>query len=197
MKTFWLCFFPLFVAVDAIGVLPIFMTLTQNMDAGGVRRSIIQSVVTATAVALVFLFLGTALLAYLGIQVADFMVAGGVLIFAIALSDMLRTTPANTALLDMDTLGAVPLGVPLIAGPAVLTTSLLLINAYGALPTAIAVIVNILLAGAVFSLAPCIHNFLGKAGSRTISKIANLLLAAIAVMMIRKGIVSFVATLPS
>lgn len=195
MKTFWLCFFPLFVAVDAIGVLPIFMTLTQDMDAKGVRRSIIQSVITATAVALVFLFLGTALLAYLGIQVADFMVAGGVLIFAIALSDMLRTIPANTALLDMDTLGAVPLGVPLIAGPAVLTTSLLLINAYGALPTAISVVVNILLAGAVFRLAPYIHNFLGKAGSRTVSKISNLLLAAIAVMMIRKGITELILSL--
>jgi len=197
MKTFWLCFFPLFVAVDAIGVLPIFLGLTQDLAKHEVRRTIIQSVVTATAVALAFLFLGTALLVYLGIQVADFMVAGGVLIFAIALSDMLRTTPANTALLDTDTVGAVPLGVPLIAGPAVLTTSLLLINAYGALPTAVSLVVNILLAGAVFRLAPYIHNFLGKAGSRTISKIANLLLAAIAVMMIRKGIVAFITQLPS
>jgi len=197
MKTFWLSFFPLFVAVDAIGVLPIFISLTDGMAAKEIRRTIIQSIITATAVALVFLYLGTALLVYLGIQVADFMVAGGVLIFAIALSDMLRTTPSNTALLDMDTLGAVPLGVPLIAGPAVLTTSLLLINAYGALPTAVSLIVNILLAGAVFRLAPYIHNFLGKAGSRTISKIANLLLAAIAVMMIRKGIVAFITHLPS
>jgi multiple antibiotic resistance protein len=195
MKTFWLCFFPLFVAVDPIGILPIFMGLTQNLAKSEVRRTILQSVVTATAVALAFLFLGMALLTYLGIQVADFMVAGGVLIFAIALSDMLRTNPSNTALLDMETVGAVPLGVPLIAGPAVLTTSLLLINAYGALPTAISLIVNILLAGAVFSLAPYIHNFLGKAGSRTISKISNLLLAAIAVMMIRKGITELVAAI--
>ena len=196
MKTFWLCFFPLFVAVDAIGILPIFMSLTQDLDAKGVRRSIIQSVVTAMAVALAFLFLGTALLNYLGIQVADFMVAGGVLIFAIALSDMLRTTSDNPPAVDKDTFGAVPLGVPLIAGPAVLTTSLLLINAYGALPTAIALIVNILITGAVFSLAPHIHRFLGKAGSRTISKIANLLLAAIAVMMIRKGITELILSLP-
>ena len=195
MKTFWLCFFPLFVAVDPIGILPIFMGLTQNLAKSEVRRTILQSVVTATAVALAFLFLGMALLTYLGIQVADFMVAGGVLIFAIALSDMLRTNPSNTALLDMETVGAVPLGVPLIAGPAVLTTSLLLINAYGALPTAISLIVNILLAGAVFGLAPYIHKFLGKAGSRTISKISNLLLAAIAVMMIRKGITELILSL--
>lgn len=197
MKTFWLCFLPLFVAVDAIGLLPLFLGQTQDMAAREVRRVIVQSVLTAMGVALAFLFLGTALLDYLGIQVADFMVAGGALIFAIALSDLLRTTSDNPPSIDKDTFGAVPLGVPLIAGPAVLTTSLLLINAYGALPTAIALVVNILITGAVFSLAPHILRFLGKAGSRTISKIANLLLAAIAVMMIRKGIEAFITHLPS
>lgn len=191
MKTFWLCFVPLFVAVDAIGLLPLFLGLTQPMPRDAVRRIIVQSVITAAVVALAFLLAGAALLAYLGVQVDDFMVAGGILIFAIALADMLRTESAPPAV-DHETFGAVPLGVPLIAGPAVLTTSLLLANAYGPVPTAAALISNILIAGTAFLLAGHIHRFLGKAGSRTISKIANLLLAAIAVMMVRKGITAFI-----
>jgi len=192
MKSFWLSFVPLFVAVDAIGLLPMFISLTHEMDKPRIRRIIFQSVVTATAVALAFLAVGTALLKYLGITVADFMIAGGILIFVIAMSDILRTEkPLLQA--DPESLGAVPLGVPLITGPAVLTTSLLLINAYGPVPTGTALVTNMLIAGLVFSLARHIHRFLGKAGAKTVSKIANLLLAAIGVMMVRKGI-AFIIT---
>lgn len=76
MRPFWLCFVPLFVAVDAIGVLPMFMSLTQNIDSRRIRRVIYQSIVTATMVALIFLAIGTWVLKLLGITVGDFMVAG-------------------------------------------------------------------------------------------------------------------------
>lgn len=192
MKGFLLCFVPLFVAVDAIGVLPMFMGFTQDIDRSRIRRIILQSVITATMVALIFLALGIAIMRLLGITVADFMIAGGVLLFIISISDLLTSEKIQRKF-DPESLGAVPLGVPLITGPAVLTTSVLLMNDHGFIPTAVALVLNILIAGAVFSLSSPIHRFLGNAGSKTISKITSLLLAAIAVMIVRKGIMFFIA----
>jgi len=82
----------------------------------------------------------------------------------------------------------VPLGTPLIVGPAVLTTSLVIVSHYGIIPTMISVIANILVAGFVFSLSSSLMGFLGEAGSKALSKVTSLLLAAIAVMLIRKGL---------
>jgi multiple antibiotic resistance protein len=84
-------------------------------------------------------------------------------------------------------LRAVPLGAPLIVGPAVLTTSMVIISQYGLVATLISVVVNISLAGIIFSGAATVMRFLGEAGSKALSKIMSLLLAAIAVMLIRKG----------
>jgi multiple antibiotic resistance protein len=192
MESFWLCFVPLFVAVDAIGVLPMFMGLTQGIGTHEVRRIVSQSVITATIVALVFLVAGTAILTLLGITVADFMVAGGILLFVVSMSDLLSTEKVQRRV-DRESLGAVPIGVPLITGPAVLATSILLINEHGFIPTASAIVVNILIAGLVFRFAESIHGILGKAGVKTVSKIASLLLASIAVMIIRKGLASFIS----
>jgi len=187
MKEFWLCFVPLFVAVDAIGMIPVFLAFTQDVSPKKRRRIIYQSVITATLVALGFLGAGTAILRLLGITIADFMVAGGILLFVIAMSDLLSTEKQQRKV-DPDSLGAVPLGVPLITGPAVLTTGMLLLNEHGLLLTALAIAANILLAGAMFGLADLVSRFLGKAGAKIISKISSLLLAAIAVMIVRKGI---------
>jgi len=187
LRSFWLCFVPLFVAVDAVGVLPIFLTLTEELNPLKVKRVIYQSMATAAAVALSFLAVGTGVLKLLGITVADFMVAGGVLLFVISMSDLITTDKARRQV-DPDSLGAVPLGVPLIAGPAVFTTSILLVNEHGVVPAALALLTNIAIAGAVFLAAGSINRLLGKAGAKTVSKIAALLLAAIAVMIVRKGI---------
>lgn len=192
MLEFWLCFVPLFVAVDAVGVLPIFLSLTQGMDRDKVRQAIYRSVITAAVVALAFLALGTAILHLLGITVADFMVAGGILLFVLAIGDLLANKKLQRQV-DSNSLGAVPLGVPLITGPAVLTTSMLLLNQYGAGWTAAAIVANILIAGAVFFFAGTISRVLGQVGEKILSKIAMLLLAAIGVMMVRKGIESFIA----
>jgi len=83
LKSFWLCFVPLFVAVNAIGVLPMFISLTEGLDIRRVRRVLYQSVVTATVVGLSFLAVGQAVLRLLGITVADFVVAGGTLLFTL------------------------------------------------------------------------------------------------------------------
>ena len=192
MKSFLLCFVPLFVAVDPVGVLPLFLGLTQGVSPGRRRRIIARSVVTAAAVALLFVAAGPAVLRLLGITIADFMVAGGVVLFGMSLAELV--TPGKAARRpDPASLGAVPLGVPLITGPAVLTTSMLLVDQYGLLPTALAVSANVLLAGAVFLCAEIINRLLGKAGASIVSKVGNLLLAAIAVMMVRKGLTALLS----
>lgn len=186
------CGVPLFVAVDAVGVLPLFVALTEGMSAEQRRRALGQSLVTAAVVALAFIWLGRAVLRLLGITVQDFMIAGGAMLFVISLNDLLAAKPRRRAV-DPDSLGVVPIGVPLITGPAVLTTSLLLLNEYGALPTAAALLLNVALAGAVFAASGLLLRILGRAGAKAVSKVASLLLAAIAVMMMRKGIVQLLA----
>lgn len=193
MAEFWLCFVPLFVAVDALGVLPMFINLTDGLEQKKVRRIILESIVIATVVALGFLMLGKIVLRLLGITVADFMIAGGTLLFVISLNDML-TLEKKQLSVDPESLGAVPIAVPLIVGPAVLTTTILLVNQYGFAKTGSATVLNILIAGIVFSLSNSINKIMGKSGAKTVSKLASLILAAIAVMMIRRGITIFLTS---
>jgi multiple antibiotic resistance protein len=192
MNNFWLCFVPLFVAVDALGLLPVFMGLTQELPRARIRRIIFESVITAMIVALAFLFIGKGILTLLGITVADFMIAGGALLFVLSLSDLIAAEKRRLQS-DQEEVGAVPLGVPLMVGPGVLTTTILLINQYGMIPTVSATIVNIVIAGMVFWMSGSINRILGRAGTRTISKLSSLILAAIGVMMVRKGIMLLIA----
>lgn len=192
MKSFWLCFVPLFVAVDVIGLLPLFISLTSGMNKKQIRKIILQSTITALAVALIFIAVGTGIFKLLNISVADFMIAGGSLLFVISIRDILAADK-QPAQVDPESVGAVPIGVPLITGPAVLTTSLLLINEHSALTTSLAIAANILIVGIMFMVAPLINRVLGKTGSKAVSKIISLLLAAIGVMVVRKGIAMYIA----
>ena len=190
---FLLAFIPIFVAVDVIGVLPIFVTLTHSLRKDEKKRIVIQSLLTATCLALGFIFLGKATFRLLGITVSDFMIAGGVVLLCIAMIDLL--SPGKQRRLPAKELGVVPLGTPLIVGPAVLTTSLILIDQYGIAATVFAVLANILLGGIVFIFSEIIFKVLGEGGARALSKVMALFLAAIAVMMIRKGIMQIVTGL--
>jgi len=188
MEVFWLCFVPLFVAVDGIGLLPLFLGLTEGLTAAERRRVVVESVVTAMVVAIAFLFFGQWLFGVLGITEGDFMMAGGAMLFALAMADLFAATKMQRQAEARD-VGAVPIGVPLTVGPAVLATILLLANQYGRVPTVLSIVCNILLAGLMFSFADAIHRLLGRNGVRTISKITTLILAAIAVKMIREGVI--------
>jgi len=178
-------------AVNIIGVLPMFICFTEGLDRQKINRIIVQSVVTATIVAVIFLAIGKIILDLLGITVSDFMIAGGALLFCIAIIDIINHTKQRR--MPEKDLGAVPIGTPLIVGPAVLATSLVIISQYGPLPTIIAVIANILIAGLVFNSSYWLIKVLGDAGTKALSKIMSLLLAAIAVMLIRKGIMMFLS----
>lgn len=187
LRNILLAFIPLFAAVDAVGLLPVFVSLTQGMQEAEKRRVIYQSTLTGGLLAVGFVFLGRAIFRFLGIAMGDFLIAGGAILFCISIIDIV--SPASETRRPSADLGAVPLGTPLIAGPAVLTTSLAIIQEYGLPATLIAIIVNIALCGVLLRLSGVLLRFLGKPGSRALSKITSLLLGAIAVMLVRKGIV--------
>ncbi len=189
LKSFVLAFIPLFVTVDPLGILPIFVSLTHGADKKKKRKIIIESLWTATALAVFFIFLGKIIFQILGISMGDFMIAGGAILFCISIIDLLQ--PGKQYRLPPQDLGVVPIGTPLIVGPAVLTTSLMIIDIHGVYITLFAVLLNILLVGYIFFHAEALMKVLGHAGSLALSKIMALLLAAIAVMMIRKGVVFF------
>jgi len=191
LRDFVLSFVPLFFAVDAVGVLPIFVGLTEDLDARARRKVVVQSTLTALGVAVGFLAFGKTVFSLLGITVPDFMVAGGLLLMLIAVSDLI--TGQKLARKVGDTIGAVPIGMPLVVGPATLTTSLMLVDAHGWAATLAALVANIVLAGGVLLSSQLLTRLLGPAGSRVVSKVASLILAAIAVMMMRKGLTLMIA----
>lgn len=187
LHTFWLCFVPLFIAGDAIGALPVFMSITEGIGKKEMPRLLVISVITAGVVGLAFVFVGEWLLQLMGITVADFMVAGGSMLFVIALGDLVMFEKP-TRRVHAEEIGPVPIGVPLIVGPGVLTTVMLLVKEYGFLPTTSALVANIILAAVIFYTRNFIIRLVGKNGTKVISKIASLFLAAIAVMIFRKGL---------
>lgn len=186
-----LTFIPMFFTVDPIGILPVFASLTHGMTQKEKHKIITQSLVTASLVAVGFIFLGKAIFHFLGITMGDFMVAGGIILFCLAMVDL--TFQGTTRRQVPAELGAVPIGTPLIVGPAVLTISLMLMSVHGIGITLIALFFNIAIVGVVFFFCDTLMSFLGPSGSRALSKVMMLLLAAIGVMMVRRGIVEIMS----
>lgn len=179
-------FIPLFVAMDIFVVLPIFISVTNNMTESKRSAVVRQSIVTALVVSMVFVVIGRAVFRILGITVDDFKIAGGLILLVIAILDLIRHSEDRRR--PHETIGVVPIGVPLIIGPAVLTTLIVLISNYGLIPTTISLILNLLIVWISFVKAHEIIKLFGKNGIVAISKVMALLLAAIAVMMVRLGL---------
>jgi len=186
MGEFLLAFLPLFVAIDVIGVLPVFVGITSGLADEQRQKLVAQATVTAFAVSVLFLAAGQALFSVLGITENDFRVGGGIVLLVLAVHDLLFSHDVERA--PGPTIGVVPLGIPLIMGPAALTTIIVLVNAYGFWIALAALLANLGIVWFVFARARSIARVLGEAGSKAVAKVAALFLAAIAVMMIRSGI---------
>jgi len=186
LRTFLQTFIPLFVAIDPFGMVPVFLGVTDGMSDARRRRVTFEAVTAATVICLAFMFLGESLFGFLGIRDFDFRIAGGVLLLVLAVYDLL--IPGKPAVHEPDTVGIVPLAMPLIAGPATLTTTLVLVTRYGYFPTALGLSVNFLLLLATLCGASALARLLGVNTLRAASKLVMVLLAAIAVNLIRVGI---------
>ena len=184
-QNFPLAFIPLFVAIDVIGILPIFMSLVEGVEKPQKARFINQSVITALSVSIGFLAVGKFVFSILGIEIYDFKMAGGLLLLVFAINDLLFSEKSKKTITS--TMGVVPLGIPLVVGPAVLTTIIVTVDTYGYIPTITSLVVNLFIVWIVFLKSNFIYRVMGEGGSKAFAKVASLLLAAIAVMMIRRG----------
>lgn len=189
LQEFGLTFVPLFVAMDAIGVLPILLPLTQDMKVRERRRVTRLAVLTALGLGLGFVAVGKGIFLFLGIEVADFLIAGGLILFLLAAKDLITGKMLEAeASVGADMIGVVPLGTPLVVGPAVLTTLLILIDLYSIVIVIVSFIINLAIAWLLFAQANRVVAFLGQGGVRATSKVVSLFLAAIAIKMIRQGV---------
>ncbi len=185
IQKFLLAFIPVFVAIDPIGLVAIFMGLGTNASHEHRRHQALLGLLTGLLVAIGFIFLGKAIFAALGITVADFQVAGGLILLALAVRELVGYGRADR---DTDNeFGVVPLGMPLVAGPALLTALLILIDSVGVVYTLLSLIVNLAIVAVALCNAERFARLMGKQGLRGISKIIALLLAAIAISLIRRG----------
>lgn len=176
---------PLFVAIDPIGLVPMFLALTNGLSQEERNQIATQATFTAGVVSLGFMAVGKALFDVLGITVPDFQVAGGLIFFIIAARDIVggpeAITPARRHL------GVVPLGTPLVAGPATLTALLMVTDAQGVLMTLLAFLLNLVLVWVAFRQCERLVRVVGLRALQAFSKIVSLFLAAYAVSMVRRG----------
>ena len=186
-EKFLRAFIPLFVAIDPIGLAAIFLGLGQNIAPAQRQKIAGQATWTGGLVALGFLLLGQSVFKALGISVSDFQIAGGLILFILAAKDLVHSA-AETEKMP-DDFGVVPLGMPLIAGPALITTLLVLAEtlSIGLVITLVALAVNLTLVVAALHYSEWLGRKISPTGMRAISKIISMLLAAIAVSMIRRG----------
>ena len=184
---FVIAFIPIFVAIDAVGMVAIFIGLGADVDEKRRHREALIGIGTALGISIGFVFLGKVIFEALGITVADFQVAGGLLLLTFAVRDLLDVgsdkKPTNADF------GIVPLGMPLIAGPALLTALLVLNDSVGPVYTLLSLVVNLVIVAVVFYYAERLTKWLGRQGIKGVSKLVSLLLAAIAVSLIRRGLV--------
>jgi multiple antibiotic resistance protein len=185
LKPFFLAFTGIFVALDIVGATPMYLAMTRGLSRRQRNRIVDLSMGVALVVALLFLAAGQAIFRWLGITIFDFKIAGGIVLLLISLADLVGGPEAKQQ--PSGSTGVVPLAVPLITGPGVLTTLVLQVPVFGFLVTGAALVVNYALGWYVLRRSETLTRWIGKDGTVVISKIASLLLAAIAVAMIRNG----------
>jgi multiple antibiotic resistance protein len=197
MRPYIESFLPLFVAINPMGIIPIYLSVTENLTAAERRRLTLQAMVTAVGLAVLILFAGQLIFSLLGITVNDLRVGGGLILLVLSISNLIfgdyrRRDPTEGGEEDLASVGVVPIGIPLIVGPAAITSILVSREAFGYIPTLVSLLINMVLVFLTLAASPYIGRVTGSAGSRAIAKVASLFLAAISVAMIRAGVMGMI-----
>ena len=177
---------PLFIVIDALGILPFVISMSEGMSKQERYKVIHVATITATVVGLVFLFFGQFILRVMNISVGSFAIAGGLILLVLAIKHM--TTGRMIELIKEEMVAVVPIGTPLTVGPATITTLLLLATQFPLYMVLVSFALNMLIAWAIFMAGGQVARFLGQGGLKAVSKVFSLLLAAIAVTMIIHGL---------
>lgn len=188
MELFLLAFVPLFVAIDPVGAIPLFLGATEGFTTSEKRQLALEAVITAFIVGAIFGLTGHYIFSFLGITPADFKIAGGLLLLIFSVREIYGHSPKLTKGETRDSfIGIVPLGIPLIAGPAMITTMLILHDLHSQKTILMALVANLLITLALFVYSDQIVRITGEAFGKVVAKVVAIFLAAIGVMMIRKG----------
>jgi multiple antibiotic resistance protein len=185
-------FIPLFFAMDVVGILPVYVSMTKDVFIDKRQRIVNQAAITAFMISFSFIYLGKGIFRFLGITIPDFKIAGGILLLIFSINDLLFGQRSRRRTNAEETMGVVPIGMPLIIGPAVLTTLLLSVGNNGYNATLVSLILNIGIVWLVFRYSEFAIKTIGNAGATAVGKVFSLLLAAIAVEMIRLGVTDIV-----
>lgn len=186
-------FVTLFVIMDPVGNLPIFISLTKGMPISEVRRNVDRAVFVAAVLLYVFLFLGLRIFDLFGINLDSFQIAGGIILLIIGILYVFGTSLKYVKHHGTDL--SVPIGTPLLTGPGVITTTIILVKENGTLVTVIAAFLALLATWLILMQATRLYKILGEHWTNIISRVMGIILAAIAVNLITEGVLNIIGPL--
>jgi multiple antibiotic resistance protein len=178
----------LFSIFDPFGTVPIFMAITEEYPQQ--RKKIVrQSIIVATIILFVFAYVGWVIFGALGITINDFRIAGGIVLFAVAFEHLGGRKEKSSA--EPSQLAVFPLATPLLAGPGAISTVIILSNPpYSPFLAFVVIVLNSFLAYVILDKSEWVQRILGVNGTRALTSITALLIAALAVSFVRQGIVN-------
>ena len=177
----------LFAVINPIGTIPLFASMTQKMQKNERDRVLKTTVITASALLMIFAVAGTQILSIFGITISSFMIAGGILLFVVSI-ELLTHGGWRFGGTVSDESGVVPLAFPLLAGPGAITTVILSFQMSGLMVTILSIAIVIGITYIVFFLTGTLYRILGRRGSLIITRIFAVLIAAIAVQYVVDGL---------
>ena len=177
----------LFIVVDPFGNIPIFMGLTEKMPKEKERKTYNTAVLVGVVLLLIFAFTGQEIFTLFGISLSSFEIAGGILLLIIAIRILVSGSMHETVE-SPESVGAVPIAIPLLVGPGAITTTILNLQTFGTVVAVLSVIVVLVLAWVILRFIHPVYKVLGKTGAIVIARVMALLIAAIAVQYIVDGI---------
>ena len=180
----------MFIAVDPLGNAPLFYSVTASMPALARRSVIRRSIEVAFIILMLFALAGDTILYYFGLTLADFRIAGGIILIIYGIAGILGHSEATMIREpgEAESLAIVPLATPLLAGPAAIATVLYVKAFAGFWVATVSVIVNTVITYVMLMNSDRLIERIGRNGSVALTKIMSILLTAIAVSMIRGGI---------
>jgi len=181
----------LFIIVDPFGNIPIFMGLTEAIPENQRKKLYDTATLVGVILLLVFAFTGQYILTVFNLSIYSFEVAGGILLLIVSIRILISGSKHDSDE-SPETLGAVPIAIPLLVGPGAITTTIFNLQTYGILITIISVIVVLALTWVILRFINKIYRVLGKTGSLVIARVMALLISAIAIQYILTGVTHFV-----
>jgi multiple antibiotic resistance protein len=191
-------FLTLFVVIDPVGLVPVFVALVGDRSEAAQRSTARRAILISAVLLAAFALIGGPLLAYLGISLAALQVAGGILLFRIAV-DMVfaqyrrETTEEEVESQTREDVSVFPLAIPLIAGPGALASILVLASETHGDPVDMGLILAmaglvLLVAWALLRISGRVAALLGRTGVNVITRILGVILAALAVQLAANGL---------